>query len=125
MILRTDDDIYVVDQRWLGPPGKELPFHPRYAAVGWGTAIYLVLMVVERGILHVPLGFWMVVYTLVAACWLTQRVMRHVNPDRSVPAVARGWWQELRAPRPPHPRRDGQSRHQFRLVRTRISPPPP
>lgn len=130
MMLRTDDDLYVVDQVWLGPPGKELPWHARYSAYGWGFAIYLTLMLLERSVLHVPFGFWTLVWTLIGTIALTGLVMRHVTPDRSFLAVLRGWRQELTAPRPlgtsRHRRaRPGPQRVRMTLVRARSSPPGP
>lgn len=121
MILRTDDDLYDVDQRWLGPPGRELPWHARYPAYGWGVVIYLTLMLLERNLLGIPLGFWMLVYSLVLTAFLTTRVMRRVTVERRVGQVITGWGQELRSPRPADRTRRGR-RDWERGGRVRLAP---
>jgi hypothetical protein len=100
VILRSDDDIYIVDQRWYGPPGKELPWHARYPAYGWGFALYVIAMLVERVVLRIGLGFQSILFTLMATCIATTYIMRKVDPDRPLLTVLRGYWHELRTPRP-------------------------
>ena len=100
MILRSDDDIYIVDQRWYGPPGRTLPWAARYAAYGWGFTLYVLAMLVEREVLRIALSPQSVLFTLIGVALLTTHLMRKVNPDKPMLTVIRGYWQELRAPRP-------------------------
>lgn len=100
MLLQSDDDIYIVDQRWYGPPGKELPWHARYPAYGWGFTLYVLATLMERAVLRIPFGFQSMIYTLLGVCLGTTYIMRKVDPDRPLLSVLRGYWHELRTPRP-------------------------
>lgn len=109
-MLRSDDDIYIVDQRWYGPPGKELPWHARYPAYGWGFSLYVLAMLLERAVLRIGLGFQSVIFTLLGTCLVTTYVMRKVDPDRPLLTVLKGYWHELRTPRPDTGGRPGRRR---------------
>jgi hypothetical protein len=125
-MLQADDDIYIVDQRWYGPPGKELPWHARYPAYGWGFVLYVTAMLLERLVLRVDLSFQSLVFTLLGVCIVTTRIMRRVDPDRPLLSVLRGYWHELRTPRPAGAGRRGgrdQSKQRLQLSLSRAASP--
>jgi hypothetical protein len=100
MRLRTDDDLYDVDARWYGPPGKTLPFKVRYKAYALGAGVYVLLTVLARGVLHAGMSLALILELLMATALITTRVMKSVNPDRSVAQLLASWGDDLRAPRP-------------------------
>jgi hypothetical protein len=106
MKFRTDDELYDVDARWYGPPGKTLPFKVRYKAYALGVAVYVLLTVLARSVLHAGLSISLILELLLATSLLTTRVMKFVNPDRTVAQLVKSWTDDLRAPRPEKPNPD-------------------
>ncbi|WP_327591293.1 hypothetical protein OHA25_60175 (plasmid) [Nonomuraea sp. NBC_00507] len=99
MRLLSDDLPYEIDNRYLGPPGRSLPFAIRYSAVAVGLVIFVVVLWVARrmgasGLAVVPLA-------LAVAAGITTIAMRLVNHDRSVVALLIAFHRELHTPRRP------------------------
>ncbi|ORT54195.1 hypothetical protein [Streptomyces sp. CB03238] len=95
--MHTDDEVYNVDAVFLGPPGTRLPWRARYQAYGVG-ALLTVLMLIALGKTGL-MGFWPIVYGMLAVIWLTRKIMPHVTHDHSVKALVRTFFNEVRAPR--------------------------
>lgn len=102
-MISTDDDIYRVDERYLGPPGKTLAWHARYRAYGVGIVVFLGVLILLRGILHLPISARLVMVIIAATITITTIVMKKVTPERPFFAVLRAGLNDLTAPRPPTP----------------------
>ena len=100
-MIDNDDLLHRVDQHYLGPTGFTFPFRIRYAALGLGAGIFVMVFVIARAIVHVPLGFKSLAVMVVITVVLTARVTKFVNSDRPVRSVLRAAWNDLNAPRPP------------------------
>ena len=57
MRVQTDDDVYAVDNHWLGPPGRTFAWRARYSAYGVFGAVLLLVLAVERRA-AIGFGFW-------------------------------------------------------------------
>lgn len=102
-MIDNDDLLHRVDRHYLGPTGFTFPFRLRYAAVGLGVAIFVIVFVLARAIVHVPLGFKSIVVMGAIAIILTGRLTKVVNADRPIRSVFKAAWNDLNAPRPPKP----------------------
>src|SRR3954452_25115883 len=85
MRLETDDDVYAVDNVYLGPPGYTFPWKARYFAYGLWFALVVVGLIVERA--TVGLGVWPIVYLVLGAVLVTRVVGRRVSHDVPVRAI--------------------------------------
>lgn len=95
----SDDELYAVQGRYLGPPGQTIPWQARYVAyVLW--AGYFLALVIVRAQLHLLGGGFGYVALAAAATVATVVTMRVVTPERPVGAVAAMFLAELNAPRP-------------------------
>ncbi|MEU8623065.1 hypothetical protein [Streptomyces sp. NPDC048623] len=97
MRMHTDDEVYTVDNVFLGPPGTKLPWRARYQAYGVGAVLTLIMLVIlnKTGLMSV----WGVLWGLLAVVYLTRRIMPHVTHESSVKALLKTFWNEVRAPR--------------------------
>lgn len=98
MRSRSDDELYAVQNRYLGPPGRTLLWQARYSAYGLWLGYVLLLLIVRAqvGVFGGLAGYGVVAVVAVVA---TQYTMRVVSPDRPALAVAGLFAAELRAPR--------------------------
>ena len=94
----SDDELYAVQGRYLGPPGHTIPWQARYSAYVMWAAYFVAGLIVRAQLRVFSGGGGYVVIAVVAtvACVVT---MRLVSPERSVSAVAGMVWAELGAPR--------------------------
>ncbi|MFD8386148.1 hypothetical protein ACFV2X_47910 [Streptomyces sp. NPDC059679] len=98
MHMHTDDEVYAVDDVFLGPSHQTLPWRVRYRAYGIGAAIYALVLTLE-----IAVGFlsgWNAVYGLLFTIWTTIKIMDHVDHERGAKAVTVAFWHEVSAPRP-------------------------
>lgn len=101
MAYENDDLLHRVDRAYLGPPGYTFPFKVRYAAYGVGVGVFVVLMVVVRGLLQIPWGTQSTMILIAGTIFVTSRIMRYVNGDVTVMSVCKAAYNDLTAPRPP------------------------
>lgn len=98
MRSRSDDELYAVENRYLGPPGRTMPWQARYRAyavwVGW--FFVLVILRQQLGIFSGAIGWGLVALLAVFA---TRTTMRFVGPERPTFAVLGLFVGELSAPR--------------------------
>ncbi|MFH8993128.1 hypothetical protein [Streptomyces sp. NPDC017940] len=99
MEMRTDDEVYSVDNVFLGPPRVTLPWRARYQAYGV-FALLAVLILAALNLLGL-LAFWPIAYGLLAAVGLTRKITPHITHDTSVRSVITTLFHEVRAPRSP------------------------
>ncbi|WP_051342452.1 hypothetical protein [Pseudonocardia spinosispora] len=98
MRVRSDDDLYSLQNRYLGPPGRTIPFQARYVAyVTW--AAYVVPFLIVRQQLGIA-GSTGTMFVLVGTTIATVYTMRLVSTERPVSAVVRMVWLNITAPRP-------------------------
>ncbi|MFC9068717.1 hypothetical protein [Streptomyces harbinensis] len=97
MQMHTDDELYQVDDVFLGPRGQTWPFRVRYRAYAIGGAVFGAIIAVEMWVGIV--GLWPAVFGLLTAIWLTQRAMDHVDHERTIRSAATTLWHEITAPR--------------------------
>jgi hypothetical protein len=98
MRVQTDDDVYAVDNFWLGPPGRTFAWRARYSSYAvFGGMMLLVLAIERRG--GIGLGFWSFTYALLIAVVLTRALMSLVNHERPVRTLGVVFAHEIVAPR--------------------------
>ncbi|GAA2686918.1 hypothetical protein [Streptomyces lunalinharesii] len=97
MRMTTDDEVYAVDDVFLGPPRGSLPFRVRYRAYAIGAALYILILALE--IWTGVIGAWNAVYGLLVTIGLTTAVMEHISHERTVKAAAATFLHEVAAPR--------------------------
>ncbi|MDN5916878.1 MAG: hypothetical protein L0I76_17520 [Pseudonocardia sp.] len=99
MRSRSDDELYSLQNRYLGPPGRTFIFQARYAAYGIWAACFFVLLVIKQQ-LGLFSGFMGYVVVALFATLATQAVMRVITPERPAGQVLRMFGAELSTPRP-------------------------
>ncbi|MEU3356114.1 hypothetical protein [Streptomyces sp. NPDC037389] len=97
MRMHTDDEVYAVDDYFLGPPRQTLPWRVRYRAYGIGILIYAVILLLE--IWTGLISPWNAVYGLLITIWSTMKIMDRVDHEHTARAVAVTFWHEVSAPR--------------------------
>ncbi|SFS92405.1 hypothetical protein [Saccharopolyspora flava] len=98
MRIRTDDEVYRVDAVWLGPPKATFPWRARYVAWGVGTALFLLILFIERQV-NIGFGFFSTAWALVITVALTRLICGKIGHERPLGAVMQMWARELTAPR--------------------------
>jgi len=98
MRVQTDDDVYAVDNHWLGPPGRTFAWRARYSAYGvFGGALLIVLAIERRA--AIGFGFWSFTYALLITVVITRALMSLVNHERPVRTLFVVFRHEIVAPR--------------------------
>ncbi len=98
MRVQTDDDVYAVDNHWLGPPGRTFAWRARYSAYGVFGAVLLITLAIERRA-AIGFGFWSFSYALLITVVLTRALMSLVNHERPVRTLIVVFVHEIIAPR--------------------------
>lgn len=95
----SDDELYAVQGRYLGPPGRTLPVHIRYVAIVMGVVYFLLLLIVKA---QLRLDFGGLTFLLlgIGAALATIATMRLVGPERPANAVLTMLAAEIATPRP-------------------------
>lgn len=98
MRLPDDDELYEVDQSYLGPPGRYIAVMRHKAIFAWLVIAPLVLVVVRR--LDVPItlltGGLLTLFTI----WAAMKVADHTNTEVPFGALVQTLHNELVTPRP-------------------------
>lgn len=98
MRLPDDDELYRVDQTYLGPPGREL-IPTRYKTIGAFIVICPFVFVVLRRV-GVPMTLLTVGLTLLLVIRAAQWFADHATYERPVTSLFVTAWHELSGPRP-------------------------
>jgi hypothetical protein len=98
MRVQTDDDVYAVDNHWLGPPGRTFAWRARYSAYGVFGAVLLIVLATERRA-AIGFGFWSFTYALLITVVITRALMSLVNHERPVRTLAVVFAHEIVSPR--------------------------
>ncbi len=99
MRLPDDDDIYEVDQDYLGPPGRYVG-RVKYRSIAVFPVLFLLLTVVQRQVGIAP-GVFSILWTVVIASYLTGEVISRTTYERPLSALLWTFWHELSAERSP------------------------
>lgn len=99
-MIETDDEMYRVDQRWLGPPGRAFPKPIPYTGAGIGFLLFWASVVLMFGLLSLPLNGWTVMGVCLITYYGTKRITDRLGTERTLTSLARSAINDLRSPRP-------------------------
>ncbi|WP_226360991.1 hypothetical protein [Pseudonocardia sp. ICBG1142] len=99
MRSRSDDELYSLQNRWLGPPGRTLLWQARYAAYIVWVGYFFVFLVLRQQLGDLLSGFLGYLIVGMTALLATHVTMRVVTPERPAGQVLRMFYAELSAPR--------------------------
>lgn len=100
MRLRHDDELYRVDNEYLGPPGSDWPRARYIAYVVWACTV-VAMLGIERQV-GLGLSGISVLYTLAGSIAFTRWIGRYITHEVPAREVARMAVNDLRAPRELH-----------------------
>jgi hypothetical protein len=98
MRVRTDDEIYRIDQVWLGPPRATFPWRATYASYLVGFLIFVLVLFVQRRI-GIQFDILPTAWALVITVALTRLISRKVNYEKGVVHLFQYFWYEVTGPR--------------------------
>ncbi|MBB6380708.1 hypothetical protein BKA01_007984 [Pseudonocardia eucalypti] len=121
--MRTDDEIYRIDQVWLGPPRATFPWRATYASYLTGFVIFIVVLFVQR---RVGISFNVIptAWALVITVALTRLISRKVNYEKGVLHLFEHFWYEVTGPRQRTATRATGVRNGHVRVRRELTEPP-
>lgn len=121
--MRTDDEIYRIDQVWLGPPRATFPWRATYASYLTGFVIFIVVLFVQR---RVGISFNVIptAWALVITVALTRLISRKVNYEKGVLHLFEHFWYEVTGPRQRTAPRGTGVRNGHVRVRRELAEPP-
>lgn len=125
MRVSTDDTVYRVDSRWLGPQGITIArVGVRYQAVGLGFLLWVpAAMAMSLAGIN---GLTGLLASVAATVTCTAAIMHHVDHDRPLQAQLTVLLHEITAPRPtPRPAGIRTVVDWRRIPITRLPPRPP
>lgn len=94
--VQPDDEVYRVNNIWLGPPEMTL-FRARYAAWGIGIAVFLATFALAKA--WFGLGVFVIGWSLVITVVITRWIGSKIAHERGPAAVATMFIRELTTPR--------------------------
>ena len=97
MRLPDDDELYEVDQTYLGPPGRYIAPMRHKAIFAWLGIAPLAFVIARQ--LGMQFGLLSVGLLLIATVWAAMVLADHATPERPIGAIASAFWNDLRAPR--------------------------
>lgn len=99
MRLPDDDELYRVDDTYLGPPGRYIAEMRHTMLFSVVVIAPLVLVIAKK--LGVPMTLLTCGVLLLASVWAAMKAADHLGPDTSVKSVGATWLHELTSPRSP------------------------
>lgn len=97
MRLPDDDELYEVDQTYLGPPGRYVAPMRHKAIFAWlGIAPFAFVIARQVGMEFSLLSVGLL---LIGTVWAAMVLADHATPERPIAAIAASFWNDLRAPR--------------------------
>lgn len=106
MQLVDDDEVYEVDQDYLGPPGRYIGRF-KYRSLLIFPVLFLLALIVSIQ-LGAGIGLFSLAWTALLAGWLTRQVIARVTYERPLGALLATFAHELTAAREPR-RREGRA----------------
>src|SRR5690606_41448323 len=98
MIVLPDDEIYRVDEVFLGPERFRFPWRWTYRQYGVALVTFLALQGIERR-LGIGIGVWPVLFAGLITVWVARWVHEGNNWDRGLKAAAQEMYLEMIGPR--------------------------
>lgn len=97
MTLPDDDELYEVDQTYLGPPRRYIAPMRHKAIFAWLVVGPLAFVTVDK--LGVPFSLLTVGLVLLLTVWLAMTIADHATPERPVTSFFVAFWHDLTTPR--------------------------
>jgi hypothetical protein len=129
-VIETDDEMFRVDQHYLGPPGRAFPRPIRHQAVGFGAVVAFAVYLVLYPIISLPINTWTLTAWGGVTYWLTRRFLEYLGHERTITSMVRSAINDLTSPRPGSGSAKRSTRHAHtvalseQLARIRIDPTP-
>ncbi len=98
MIVLPDDEIYRVDEVFLGPEKFRFPWRWTYRQYGVAVVTFLALQGIERQV-GIPVGVWPMLFAGLITVWVTRWVHEGINWDRGLKVAAQEAHLEMIGPR--------------------------
>lgn len=98
MIVLPDDEIYRVDEVFLGPERFRFPWRWTYRQYGVAVVTFLALQGIERQ-LGIGIGVWPVLFAGLLTVWITRQVHEGINWDRGIKVAFEEMHLEMIGPR--------------------------
>ncbi|SFE70572.1 hypothetical protein SAMN04487819_1353, partial [Actinopolyspora alba] len=98
MQVSPDDEIYQVDEVFLGPDRFRFPWRWTYRQYGVALVTFLATQAVERQ-LGIAFGLWPAAFALLITIAVTRWVHDGINPDRGLKTMTQEAWLEITGPR--------------------------
>jgi hypothetical protein len=100
MKLPDDDELYRVDQTYLGPPGRYISAMRHKAIFAFLVIAPLLLVIMRKG--GIPVTLLTVAIWFFGSIWLAMTAADHIGEETSAGALAATLRNELTTPRPDH-----------------------
>lgn len=97
MRLPDDDELYEVDQTYLGPPHRYIAPMRHKALFAWLVIGPLTFVAAHK--LGLPFTPLTVGLTLLGTVWVAMTLADHTSPERPVSSLFTTFWHDLSAPR--------------------------
>lgn len=98
MLVVPDDEIYRVDEVFLGPEKFRFPWRWTYRQWAIAVVSFLALQAIERQ-LGIPIGVWPLLFSGMITAWLAQISREAISWDRGLRVAAQEAHLEMRGPR--------------------------
>jgi hypothetical protein len=112
--LHDDDELYEVDQTYLGPPGRYIAPMRHKAIFAWLVLGPLSFVTAQR--LGLPMTLLSVGMLLVGTVWAAMTIADHTSAEQSVGSLLGALWHDLTARRPPTKAQSAQLRRRRQAV---------
>lgn len=93
MRLPDDDEVYAVDQTYLGPPGRYIAAMRHKAIFAWLVIAPLLLVILRR--LDVPITLLTGGLAFLFTLWASMKVADHTSEEVPVSAAFQAFWNDL------------------------------
>jgi hypothetical protein len=98
MRLPDDDELYEVDQTYLGPPGRYIAPMRHKAIFAWLVVAPMTLVILQR--LNIELTLLTGGLCFLLTLWAAMKLADYAGAETPVSALGQTFWNELTAPRP-------------------------
>lgn len=99
MRLPDDDELYEVDQTYLGPPGRYIGVMRHKTIFAALIVLPLCFVIIRR--LGIPLTLMSVGLTLIGGVGLAMVISDHTSSERTIASLMTSMWHDLAARREP------------------------
>jgi hypothetical protein len=97
MKLPDDDELYSVDETWLGPPKRYIAPLRHKALFTWVIVGPVAFVIAVK--LGLPLNVLTVGLLMLGTMWAAMTLADHVGPERPVSSLFAAFYHDLSAPR--------------------------